>query len=971
MKKLAERINRKRFFLNIVLPTLLTIGLFIVLIFRFIIPYFEQNMLNGKKEMIRELVNVAISIASQYEEEAAAGRLTLPEAQEKAIAGIRHLRYGIGNKDYCWITDLLPRMIMHPYRSDLDGEDLSGFRDPSGKKLFVEMVRTVQAAGNGYVNYMWQWMDDSTRIVPKISYVKAFRPWGWIIGTGVYIEDVRREIAAIKRRLVIISLVISALMALLLTFIVRQNLGVERKRTEAERELKESREKYKALVEASTEGTWMILEGKGIYANKKLQELLDWNDADRFNGDFHELLAFGRREDSLKIAGFLAGESTYLQLETEVATRSGTTAPVLLSVSKITLSDKKGLIVIVKELARERENTPEPGADDIPFLHVADLLGLGYFQATPGRKGKIIRANRAAAAMLGFASGEDVLKMTVSELIAEREEWAGLVKRLSRQDAVKGYAVQIRTKTGARRTLSVSARVNRDGNGDILNTEGLLEDVTERKNKEILKTGVLNEVQALLLFLNQRVRNLAGDFTAGDMQMPVKEAAALMTGHQTDALLVRSQAGDPVGILTDRDFRERVAAGGADGRRPVSEFMSSPLVSIGEDETLAEALILMRQKNIGHLAVRNGENRISGILDAREIEYRQFVCQEMLMGRIGKAVTATDLRAVFQRLPLLVNALVAGGARAAIVTRLITAVADGITEKLAGLVTAELGPAPSAFAFITLGSEGRSEQTLLTDQDNALIYADMPEKESEAARNYFVRFGKRMNVLLSQAGYELCKGDVMAGNPSWNLSLAEWKGNFTKWIVTPDPQNLLELSTFFDLRRVVGDQALVDDLSRHIRRTLRENPAFFSHLARVCMNYKIPLGIFGKIHTESTEEHSNSVNIKNAIRVIVNLVRLYAMSGGIGETNSLERMNRVWEKGPFSDSFYHDLVYSFDFLMTLQFRSQVKAYLENRRMDHYVDLSDLAGIEVTPLKAIFSQIAVFQTKLKHDFAVPE
>ena len=444
MKKLAERINRKRFFLNIILPTLLTIGLFIVLIFRFIIPYFEQNMVNGKREMTRELVNVAISIASQYEQEAVAGRLTLPEAQEKAITGIRHLRYGIGNKDYCWITDLLPRMIMHPYRSDLDGEDLSDFQDPSGKKLFVEMVRTVQSAGNGYVNYMWQWMDDSTRIVPKISYVKAFQPWGWIIGTGIYIEDVHREIAAIKRRLVIISLVISVLMALLLTFIVRQNLGVERKRTEAERKLKESREKYKALVEASTEGTWMILEGKSIYANKKLQELLNWTDTDRFSGDFHELIAPGRKEDFRKIAGFLSGESTYLQLETEVMTRSRATVPVLLSISKITLSDKRGLIIIVKELVREKENTPEPGADDIPFLHIAELLGLGYFQAAPGRKGKIIRTNRAAVAMFGFASEEDVLKMTVPELIAEREEWTGLVKRLARQDMVKGYSVQIK-----------------------------------------------------------------------------------------------------------------------------------------------------------------------------------------------------------------------------------------------------------------------------------------------------------------------------------------------------------------------------------------------------------------------------------------------------------------------------------------------------------------------------------------------
>ena len=246
-------------------------------------------------------------------------------ARAAAILQIQNIRYGTGNKDYCWITDLQPRMIQHPYRPDLNGTDLGGFRDPKGKRLFVEMVRVVEKSGAGYVDYMWQWMDDPGRIVPKISYVRDFKPWGWIIGTGIYIEDIRAEIAGIKKRLLLVLLLISAAMALLLTFIVRQNLKTEMKRTAAERDLLESREKYKALVEASTEGTWMILAGATMYANKKMAEILPGVEQLTISDDFREIIAPERRDDIQAIGDFSRGTATFFRLETRLLA-SGKTA---------------------------------------------------------------------------------------------------------------------------------------------------------------------------------------------------------------------------------------------------------------------------------------------------------------------------------------------------------------------------------------------------------------------------------------------------------------------------------------------------------------------------------------------------------------------------------------------------------------------------------------------------------------------
>ncbi len=119
------------------------------------------------------------------------------EAQETAIAMIKNMRYGSEGKDYLWINDFRPYMIMHPFRSDLNGKDVSDYSDPTGKRLFVEMAQVCERSGQGFVHYIWQWKDNAQKLVPKISYVKTFKPWKWILGTGIYIEDVNEGIAAI------------------------------------------------------------------------------------------------------------------------------------------------------------------------------------------------------------------------------------------------------------------------------------------------------------------------------------------------------------------------------------------------------------------------------------------------------------------------------------------------------------------------------------------------------------------------------------------------------------------------------------------------------------------------------------------------------------------------------------------------------------------------------------------------------
>ena len=219
---------------RIFLPVVLTVLLFIMTIFLLILPEMQERLLEGKREVIRELVASAWSSLEGYARQEREGLMTQDDAQALAMSHIRGLRYGHDLKDYFWINDMQPRMIMHPYRPDLEGKDISTFADPAGKRLFVACVEIVRAGGAGYVDYQWQWMDDPTRIVPKISYVMGFDPWGWIIGTGIYVEDVHAQISAITRKTTLICIWILCLIIILSIHIVWHGVKVTRDKKLAE-----------------------------------------------------------------------------------------------------------------------------------------------------------------------------------------------------------------------------------------------------------------------------------------------------------------------------------------------------------------------------------------------------------------------------------------------------------------------------------------------------------------------------------------------------------------------------------------------------------------------------------------------------------------------------------------------------------------------------------------------------------------
>ena len=243
--------NKNEIF-KIVTPTLLAMLLFGIAIFGVALPTSRKNLLNQKQLMLIELVHTVSSTMEHYDDQVKEGKISLADAQNLAKERIRKLHYGPDHKDYYWINDLQPRMIMHPYRPDLEQQDLSTFSDASGKHLFTEIVQVIQKDGAGFVPYMWQLNDDPQHIGSKLSYVRLFQPWGWIIGTGVYLDDVHSEIARISKKMLSISLAILLFIACLSFIIIYQQVKNLRQRQIAESEVERYRQNLEELVEERT-----------------------------------------------------------------------------------------------------------------------------------------------------------------------------------------------------------------------------------------------------------------------------------------------------------------------------------------------------------------------------------------------------------------------------------------------------------------------------------------------------------------------------------------------------------------------------------------------------------------------------------------------------------------------------------------------------------------------------------------------
>jgi PAS domain S-box-containing protein len=950
----------KKNYLKIILPTILTILLFILTIFLIIIPRFQQNIMTGKREMIKELTNSAWSILSKYENDEKEGLLTREEAQNTARSRIQYLRYGEENKDYFWITDMTPKMIMHPFRNDLNGKDLTNFTDPHGKKLFVEFVETVKKSEHGYVDYMWQWKDDSLHIVPKLSYVKIFKPWNWVIGTGIYIEDVKKEISSLTKRMIWISIGISIIIAFLLLYIFKQSLNIEQKRILAENELHESKEKYRTLVEAATEGLIMLIDGKISFSNNVISKITGYEKTELVNLSLYEIISRNNNKDTIDaFSKTTIKDGTF---ELNLIKKNGGFVEVMVTTSTTVFYGKAVNIIIVKDISTDRNLS----VSNIDYQKLISTLNVGFFKAGIDAKGKFIFANETAIKILGFDSFEEISKTNILGLLADSYERKYLRKILVENGFLKNKVLKIHKKNGDYSIVAVSLVLLNSEDSDELICDGIIEDITLQENEKTQTNNLIAELKTNDFVLEQPVKDHLNAINTLDADSTLSDVIHVLSRKKTDSLLLTKNNRDFLGIITNTDVQERILSLNLNLDNPAYLIMSSPIVYISENTSVLDAIRICEENKINHLVARNESDEITGILKTGDIYKVLINSLSFFITNIRKAETNYELKQCYNNLQLLLRPLIKSEVSVKYITKITAAFSDAVIKRIIELSINEIGEPPVNFSFICLGSEGRKEDTLFTDQDNAIVVEDVPKEKENTVKDYFLRLGERVCNSLNYIGYSFCKGNIMAKNPQWCKPLGIWKKYFTDWITTPEPQNLLDASVFFDFRTVYGDETFTERLREIISISIKDNPLFLYHLAYNTFNTKPQHISSGNI---LSDRNADVIDLKSAVTPVIMFARTYSLQNNIWGTNTIERLTALKEKHIISGNTVDEIVFAYSFLMKLRFRNQADLSENNIPLSNSLNTKNLIDPELFLLKKVLSAIPEYQNKIKTDFRI--
>ena len=955
-----------RFIVGIILPALLAIATLIGSTYLFIIPIFKESFLESKREMIKELVHVSWSIMVLYEQQERAGRMSRAEAQAKAIGEIEHLRYGDQFRDYFWISDMQPQLIMHPYSKDLVGGDLSDYEGVGGKKVFMEFVEAASNSDSGYVEYVWHRKYGEDRVVPKLAYVKKFEPWGWVVGTGVFLDDVQEKTRVITRRLSQMIYLTVFCISLLLLFVVVRSLLTERKRRNAEEELRRSRVKYKTLVESAVDPIMMIHDGTCIYANAGMERLSGYLGAQLESMDPVELFSSTEQDrggaGSSLVEKVIAGEEIEDEKEAFLIRQDGQQTEVMLSFSRKDLGNQKVIVINARDVSTTKRIKEELDESRERYRQLINRLRIGIFRTTPGPRFRILEANHVTLKLFGLDDEEDLIDSDLLDHLEQNNSAPSLEAGFDQNGIAKELIFSVKNRSAETETVSVSMIEGRDLEGKVRYCDGLIEDVSSQQKTAEARERLIVELQTSLMFMNQPIGSTLGSYISCEHTTTVKDAAELMNDKGKNAILVSNNE-TMVGLVTDKLLRERVLAQKLSDTTEVGQIMRTPLVYIEDSALIFEAAMLLQEEDIDYLVVRDEHDVVLSVISNEELLDVHRYSANFVITQIRTSTSVEEIVQSHYRLPRIIKALIDSGGHARNITRIITTISDTVLERLVDMAIEEIGEPPVRFAFISVGSEGRGEQTLVTDQDNAIIFEDIDESMAEQVHDYFHRFATMICTWLDEVGYQFCKGEIMAMTPKWCQPISVWKSYFSDWIGESTPEDLMEVSIFFDFRCLYGDKRFVDELHEHIRSRAQNQKAFLYQMAQNTLLFRIPIDFFGKLSVESGGEHEDTFNIKHVIAQIVGFARIYAIFYGLEITNTLQRINRLLETEVLKPDVHQEIVESYNYLMQLRFRHQIRCIDEGMEPDNHVHINEISHMEKELLEKILANINQLRKRL--------
>lgn len=453
----------------------------------------------------------------------------------------------------------------------------------------------------------------------------------------------------------------------------------------------------------------------------------------------------------------------------------------------------------------------------------------------------------------------------------------------------------------------------------------------------------------------------------------IKEAAQIMADYRVGSLVVANEQLHPVGILTNVDITRKIGTGLHKIQEPVTHIMSRPVIAIPQGETIAEVILMMMRHNIRHLVVTEDgtpDSQFVGLISEHDVLLSQGNNPAVLVKRIMHATKVEELAEIRDRAEELIFSYLEQEVSIPFVTATMTGINDALIERAIEMSLKRLDEEGwnrprQPFCWMSLGSEGRGEQLLRTDQDNALVYVDPPEEEAETVAFYYQKLGTYTTDILLACGFAECPGGIMASNPKWNQPLSGWKKHFSHWIRKPEPQALMHASIFFDFRGSYGDLELIDELNAHLWQEMNQEPGFINFLAQNALDSPPPLSFFKNFIVERGGDHKDEFDIKaRGMMPLTQAARVWTLAHKVPNiTHTVDRFEKLAELEPQNAQVYKEAAMAYE----LMIRYRALNGFRNRNSGRFIHPETLNKIERQTLKYAFRTIEALQSALRTRF----
>ena len=447
-----------------------------------------------------------------------------------------------------------------------------------------------------------------------------------------------------------------------------------------------------------------------------------------------------------------------------------------------------------------------------------------------------------------------------------------------------------------------------------------------------------------------------------DTNKTIYEAATIIKQEKIPTLLLKDEDGEMY-IVTDSDFRQKVILNRMDYDDLVVKIASKGLIYINEDDFLFNAQLQMAKHGLKRVVVKNDHDEIVGILD--QISLSSFFATNTfaVSNQIINAETLDELKEASHSFIKIIKSLNAKGVKIEFISKLINQLNKKLLDKLYKILAPKELIGKSC--LVVMGSEGRAEQILRTDQDNALIISDDCSISEEKLREFTHLFTET----LVDFGFPRCEGNIMVSNPYWCRKQSDFKELIYEWVNNPSGDNFMNIAIFYDALCVSGDIEIIKELKNYLFKISSNSQSFYTNFARVINSFDVPLGFFdGFVFNSKDEKHKDEIDIKRGgIFIIVQGIRSLSIQNRVLNTNTIKRINSLKELKILDDESAKELIMAFNILNSLKLKASLEKLDKKEKIDNFVNPNRLTIMEKDLLKESFKIVNKLKKRLENHF----